>query len=296
MSNVDLNDPELWSADRSFEGEYETKFATVGDLTFQYSDWGPPNGPVVVLIHGFNVQSHTWDPIASVLAKEGYRVLTPDLRGHGGSSWTHEGYHVNQFSGDIAALLDQLGVTTCKVVGHSLGARVGIALAGTHPKLVTKLALSDTGPEVLRQGAKRATAFGKARLDRRGFNTRDEAVAYYQEIHPGWQPVFYQLHAQHQLRLNWANKLVDRADPDCFWITRSAGLSDDPLLWQCAKDMDIPVRFFYGATSEYNDAALVARFADAFGPKFEATEMPCGHYIPREIPGEFCKQLLAFLD
>jgi len=41
---------------------------------------------------------------------------------------------------------------------------------------------------------------------------------------------------------------------------------------------------------------LVARFADAFGPKFEATEMPCGHYIPREIPGEFCKQLLAFLD
>jgi pimeloyl-ACP methyl ester carboxylesterase len=292
---TDLHDPRRWAADRTFDDEYETKTARVGDLDIEYTEWGDPAAPVVLLIHGFNVQSHTWDPIASVLA-ERYHVLAPDLRGHGGSSWTREGYRAEQFAGDLAALLDQLGITRCAVVGHSLGSRVGIALAGMRPDLVEKLVMSDTGPEVLRGGAKRATKFGAARLDRRGFNSREEAVEYYKEMHPGWAPVFYELHARHQLRENWAGKLVDRADPDCYWITRSAGRADDEILWAHARAVDIPVLMMYGKTSEYTDAALAARIGEAFGPKFQAVEMPCGHYIPREMPAEFCERTLAFLE
>lgn len=290
----DLHDPSRWAAERTFDDEYETKVARVGDLDIQYVEWGDPTRPTVLLIHGFNVQAHTWDPVASVLA-ERYHVLAPDLRGHGGSSWTREGYRVEQLAGDIVGLLDGLGVTSAHVVGHSLGARVGIALAGLRPDLATTLALSDTGPEVRRAGAQRATKFGGARLDRRGFRTREEAVAYYQEMHPGWAPVFYELHARHQLRENWAGKLVDRADPDCFWITRSAGREDDPILWAHARSIDVPVLMMYGATSEYTDAELAARIGEAFGPGFEAVEMPCGHYIPRELPAGFCARLLAFL-
>ena len=291
---VDLHDPRRWAADRSFDGEFETAVARVGDLDIQYTDWGDPAAPVVLLVHGFNVQSHTWDPIASVLA-ERYRVIAPDLRGHGGSSWATDGYRAEQFAGDLGALLDQLGIDSCTVVGHSLGARVAIALAGMRPDLVSRLVLSDTGPEVRRAGAQRATKFGGARLDRRGFRTRAEAVEYYREMHPGWAPVFYELHARYQLRENWAGMLVDRADPDCFWITRSAGRRDDPALWDHARSVDIPVLMAYGETSEYTDAELAARIGEAFGPRFEAVEMPCGHYIPRELPAEFSERLLAFL-
>lgn len=292
---MNLDDPANWAADRSYEGEYTTHVARIGDLDIQYTSWGTEEGAPVVLVHGFNVQSHTWDPIASVLAESGYHVLAPDLRGHGGSSWTRDGYQVEKLAGDVSGLLDHLGVTSTAVVGHSLGARVGIALAGMRQDLVHRLALSDTGPEVLRAGAKRATGFGAARLDRRGFRTRDEAVAYYQEAHPGWEPVFYVLHAQHQLRENWAGMLVDKADPDCFWITRSAGRADDPILWGHARAMDIPVLMMYGEASEYTDAELAARFGEAFGPKFTAVEMPCGHYIPRERPADFSARLLDFL-
>jgi pimeloyl-ACP methyl ester carboxylesterase len=293
---LDLYDPSRWAADRTFDGEFEVRRARVGDLDIEYNDWGDPTAPTIVAIHGFNVQSHTWDPVISVLAERGYRVIAPDLRGHGGSSWTREGYRVEQFSADISQLLDHLEVTSCDVVGHSLGSRIGIALAGNRKDLVTSLTLSDTGPEVLRAGARRATSFGKARLDRRGFNTRAEALEYYREAHTGWAPVFYQLHARYQLRENWAGKLIDRADPDCFWITRSAGRSDDPILWEHARQIDIPVLMMYGATSDYTDAELAARFGEACGPKFEAVEMPCGHYIPREMPAEFCEQVLRFLE
>jgi pimeloyl-ACP methyl ester carboxylesterase len=289
-----LDDPTRWAADRRFDDEYVTKTATVGGLEISYTEWGDPDAATVVLIHGFNVQGHTWDPIASVLA-ETRHVIVPDLRGHGLSSWTTEGYRADQLAHDVDQLLDQLGVGPCEVVGHSLCARVGIALAGIRGEGVTGLALSDTGPEVLRGGAKRATSFGKSRLDRRGFDTEAEAIASYQEAHPGWAPVFYTLHARHQLRRNWAEKLVDRSDPDCFWITRSAGRRDDPILWEHARRIQIPVLMMYGETSEYTDAELAARFGEAFGD-FTAVEMPCGHYIPREMPAEFCAGLLEFLD
>src|SRR5690606_2756293 len=98
------------------------------------------------LLHGLNVQLHTWDPIASELAKE-HRVLCLDLRGHGESDWSREGYWTKDFVKDVHGLLHQLDVVPCVLVGHSLGARIAIAYAGEHPADITHLILSDTGPE-----------------------------------------------------------------------------------------------------------------------------------------------------
>jgi pimeloyl-ACP methyl ester carboxylesterase len=47
----------------------------------------------LVLVHGLNVQLHTWDPLADQLAQD-YRVICVDLRGHGDSGWATEGYHL----------------------------------------------------------------------------------------------------------------------------------------------------------------------------------------------------------
>jgi pimeloyl-ACP methyl ester carboxylesterase len=290
----DLHDPAHWGAGRTFEREHRRALARVGALELAYQDWGELGGRPIVLVHGFGVQSHTWDPVASVLARRGWRVVAPDLRGHGGSSWAPDGYRVEQLAGDVAGLLDQLGVAGAAVVGHSLGARVGLALAGLRPDLVGALVLSDVGPEVRRAGAQRATAVGKRRLDRQGYASREEAEAAYREADPGWAPVFYELHARHQLRENWAGKLVERADPDTFWITRSAGRADDARLWEHARRLSAPVLFVYGARSEYTDAALVARFAEAF-PTFTAVELPTGHQVVRERPAEFLEHVLAFL-
>ena len=287
------DDHPAFQDDATFHGLYETRIVDVDGISIQFSDWASPNRRVLVLVHGFNVQGHTWDPIARALQPY-FRILCPDLRGHGGSAWSRDGYWTRDFARDLAGLLDREGLEACDVVGHSLGARVGIALAAQHKRFVRSLVLSDAGPELLRAGAQQSTNIGAARLARRGFNTYAEALALYQEVHPEWRPVFHRLHAQFQLRRNWAGKLIECADPDLYWITRSAGQSENPEIWDFARQVQAPTLLLWSEEAGFLDEAMVARYSSAFSD-FQAISSTAGHYIPRERPGEFCRAILTFL-
>lgn len=288
------SDPaDRWSEARSFADEYEERTVRLGALDFSYTDWNSGAPDTVLMIHGYNVQGHTWDPIASEFARRA-RVIVPDLRGHGRSSWALDGYHVLDFVGDLVRLLDHLGVERCKIVGHSLGARIALALGGEHPARAERIVLSDNGPELPRAAALRSKGVADRRAARRGFRDTDEALEFYRSEHPAWKPVFHALHVQHQLRLNWAGKLIERSDPDLFWVTRGAGAEDDAVIWALAAHVTAPVLLVWGESSPYMNEELADKMS-AVIPTFEHRRMPCGHYIPREMPDEFLDLTAAFL-
>jgi len=293
VPDISKDDP-AFAGDARFEGLYHTRSVVTRGLNLQFTDWPSPSRRVLVLLHGFNVQGHTWDPIARVLQPH-FRVLCPDLRGHGGSDWSREGYWTHCFVDDVADLLEQEGIARCDVVGHSLGARVAIGLAARCPDRVSRLMLSDGGPELLRAGTQQSANIGTARLARRGFNDTVEAVALYEEMHPEWLPVFRRLHAEFQLRENWVGKLVERADPELFWITRSAGHRDNAEVWDFARQVKCPTRLLWSETAGFLDETMVARYR-AVIPTLTDMRSTAGHYIPRERPWEFCERVLDYLD
>ena len=113
-----------------------------GDLTLNYQVTG--EGEHVVLIHGLGANMAFWYMgIARVLARH-YNVVSYDLRGHGRSSAPPTGYDLPHLSGDLAALLDHLGMDRVHLVGHSHGARVALHYALTHPRRTQSLTLADT--------------------------------------------------------------------------------------------------------------------------------------------------------
>src|SRR5262245_37694063 len=61
-------------------------FKTRDDVTIYYKDWGPRDGQVVILSHGWPLNADSWESQAYFLAAKGYRVITHDRRGHGRSS------------------------------------------------------------------------------------------------------------------------------------------------------------------------------------------------------------------
>ena len=65
---------------------YQDGWVAVDGLRVHYTEWGKPTAPPVLLLHGLNVQCHTWDPIAHKLAEE-FHVYAMDLRGHGDTDW-----------------------------------------------------------------------------------------------------------------------------------------------------------------------------------------------------------------
>jgi pimeloyl-ACP methyl ester carboxylesterase len=100
-------------------------------------------GPLVVLLHGFPEFWYSWRRQIPALARAGYHVLAPDMRGYDLSDkpagWRQ--YDAGLVAGDIAALIRQLGAPRAHVVGHDWGAAVAYTLAMRNPELVERLAI-----------------------------------------------------------------------------------------------------------------------------------------------------------
>ena len=111
-----------------------------------YRDLGPVDGPAILLVHGLMSDGSTWSRPAAGLAEAGYRVIVPDLLGHGSSDKPADGgYHLPYFAASLHSLLTELGVRSVTVVGHSLGGAIAMQLAHDHPELVHRLVLVSAG-------------------------------------------------------------------------------------------------------------------------------------------------------
>jgi pimeloyl-ACP methyl ester carboxylesterase len=98
------------------------------------------SGDPIVLIHGFPLTREVWDAQAAQLAKRS-RVIRPDLRGMGASSVPEGPYLMETLAGDVAAVLDALGMERASIVGHSMGGYVAMAFCRMYAERVTRLAL-----------------------------------------------------------------------------------------------------------------------------------------------------------
>jgi pimeloyl-ACP methyl ester carboxylesterase len=120
------------------------RFVDAAGLRLHCLEWGEADAAPVLLVHGNGGHAHWWDPLVPSLLP-GRRLITPDLRGHGESAWPREpAYRIADGAGDLAALLDALGLEEVAIVAHSMGARLAVWLAAQHPRRVRALALLDT--------------------------------------------------------------------------------------------------------------------------------------------------------
>jgi len=100
---------------------------------------------------------------------------------------------------------------------------------------------------------------------------------------------------RYQLRLNWAGKLVPKADPDVQWITGSVSLPDVEYLWQASALLTMPTLLMVGRRSNVLDEPVVQKMLDTM-PNASAQWFDTGHYVPRERPEEFTEVLTKFLQ
>lgn len=117
---------------------------TTDVLELAYAEVGPPDGPPVLLLHGWPDAARSWAPVAARLADEGHRVLLPDWRGTGATRFLAEDTvrdaTAAALAADVLDLADALGVDRFAVVGHDWGGRVAYALAALVPERVTSIA------------------------------------------------------------------------------------------------------------------------------------------------------------
>jgi pimeloyl-ACP methyl ester carboxylesterase len=107
-----------------------------------YRDAG--DGPALLLIHGMAGSSATWQAIIPQLSKK-FRVIAPDLLGHGMSAKPRGDYSLGAFAVFLRDLLDELGVDRATVIGQSLGGGIAMQFAHQHRDYCERLALIGSG-------------------------------------------------------------------------------------------------------------------------------------------------------
>lgn len=117
----------------------------LGGIRLHFLDWGEDNNEVALLIHGLTASSHEWVKLASRLMDAGLRAVAPDLRGRGLSSKPSHGYGIPFHAVDLLSLIDRLYLKKVSIVGHSLGAAIGLYFSALFPDRVSKFVLVDAG-------------------------------------------------------------------------------------------------------------------------------------------------------
>ncbi|MCW3474247.1 bifunctional 3-oxoadipate enol-lactonase/4-carboxymuconolactone decarboxylase PcaDC [Limobrevibacterium gyesilva] len=118
-------------------------FVSAGDLNVHVQIDGPPGAPALLLLHSLGTSLHVWDGQAKALSRS-FRVIRPDLRGHGLTTVTSGPYSIDGMARDALAVLDALGVAQAHVGGLSIGGMLAQAIAVQAPERVLSLVLCDT--------------------------------------------------------------------------------------------------------------------------------------------------------
>ena len=120
----------------------ETRTATVNGFKLSYLQAGQGAQTPVVLLHGYAETNHMWLPLIPKLADRRV-VIAPDLRGAGSSEKPMGGYDKKTMAQDIHALVQSMGYTKVKIVGHDIGLMVAYAYAAQYPNEVESIVLMD---------------------------------------------------------------------------------------------------------------------------------------------------------
>jgi pimeloyl-ACP methyl ester carboxylesterase len=138
-SNIDSNKKQVMNTNHNNnETLGPIKQINAGLLNVGYAEAGVPNGSPVILLHGWPYDIHSYDDVVPLLAKSGYRVIVPYLRGYGTTQFlSNETFRNGQPSAlglDLIDLMDALKIDKAIIAGFDWGARSANIIAALWPE------------------------------------------------------------------------------------------------------------------------------------------------------------------
>ena len=290
---------------KGFEQKSITVSSEDGPIEIAYQVGG--KGPPILLLHGFPQTKAIWENVAPELANN-FTVIASDLRGYGGSSKPHgkkdhSTYSKRSMAADQHALMRALGHQQFFLLGHDRGGRVSHRLAMDFPDSVLRLMVLDISPTL--------TMYDNTTMDfAKGywhwfFLIQPEPIP---ETLIGANPEF------------WINKHMGRhGGTDIFsperWAEYLAGVSNPQSMHAMCEDyraaasidlvhdradratgkkLTMPLRVLWGEHGLVNKCFRPIEDWKTVAQEVSGQIVPCGHYIPEELPEELIAQARAF--
>lgn len=252
-------------------------------------------GPLVLLLHGFPDTAHTWDAVRPALAEAGFRAVSPFLRGYAPSEIpTVEDFHTDTLGRDALALIEALGEERAILVGHDWGASAAYSAVGIAPekvRLLVTVGLPQPAsilptPQMIYTVRHFFTLRRKgeaARIRAEQFRTIDELV---QRWSPAWKVPPGETDAVK----------AAFAEPGCLEAALGYYRAITPFVPASQKrKIAVPAVAFAGLDDNVPTSAY-ERARRRYLGEYEVVRMRGGHFMHREHPEHFRRELLRVLE
>ena len=287
----------VWDAARaagirfSTDATPEDRWITINGMRFHYLDWGNPDKPPFLLLHGGAQTAHSWDFFALSM-RDDYHVIAPDQRGHGDSDWSEEGNYDPDFHvADMAAFTDAIGWDNFLLCGLSMGGRNAYGFAAKHPPKIKALVICDVGPEIQEKGSRHIREFLEGAYEFPDFEWLVERVKQYNPRRP-----------EKQIRGSLLNNLKRQADGQWTWkhdrrrgVKQRAGAEWTDKAWNDVANVQCPTLVVRGAESDIFSMDTANRMLKLIRNSQFAEIPKAGHLVQGDNPVEFEKAVRRFL-
>jgi pimeloyl-ACP methyl ester carboxylesterase len=265
--------------------------------------WGQPSAPPLLLLHGVRDHARAWDAIAAAFADR-YRVLAPDLRGHGDSQWGGGFYPTEGYVFDLAEFAERL--PPFALIGHSLGGNIGLRYAALFPEKVTRIVAIEGLSHSPKMVADERAIPIEARLQRwiarqreiaekppRRFASLPEATAHFAARHPRLEAEFAAHLTRCGVQTHPDGAVSFKFDPALRVFPPVEMEAQDA--WRLWSLIACPALLVYGAQSWASNPVQDGRAAH-FRNARVATLEDAGHWAHHDQREAFLKLAREFLD
>lgn len=198
-----------------------------------YTDYG--EGNCIVFLHGFLESLEMWEEFSEELKKD-FRVICIDLPGFGESGMIAEIHSMDLFADSVKTVLDNLRISECVMIGHSMGGYISLTFAEKYPEMLKGLGIFHSHA---------------AEDDAEGKKNRDRAIAVIQQNHVGFIMEFIpDLFAPENVK-KFSNEIMilkqraERITKEAI-IAAMAGMRDRESKLDVLKNVEIPILFIAG--------------------------------------------------
>ena len=243
--------------------------------------------PPIVLLHGLFGSARNWGQHQKTLGDGGRLVIALDLRNHGESPHGLVSSYA-AMAEDVAETLESLGHRRCRLLGHSMGGKVAMALALTRPALIERLVVADIAPRIYEHGNADLIAAMQGLEITPGMTRAEASAALAPRIPDAMIRSFLML----SLRLSnaqppgWRIGLADIA----------AGMSVIEGWQKLPGAYDGPALFITGGRSHYVPEEALPAIRALFPAAGFAVLANAGHWLHVDDPAGFIAAVAPFLD
>jgi len=247
----------------------------------------------VLLLHGFTGSSRSWPTFLLNGLSQDRPVLAVDLPGHGATPAPSPGE--GGFSATLDALvrlLDAEGISSADWIGYSMGGRIALAGALTHPHRVRRLVLESASPGL---ATPRGQELRRSRDETLARRIEEEGIASFVDFWMGLSLFASQKRLPEPMRRATREARL-RQDPDALALSlRALGTGSQPSYWPQLPHFGKPVLLLTGALDR-KFQELADRMAKALPAAHRHTVPEVGHAVHLEDPAAWVEAVVAFLD